>query len=632
MALSGSFETSHRSYTQYPNRAYFNWSGTQSTSGNYTDISWSFTLGGGTSSTASIAIYSGSVTVDGETKSFNYSGTGYKKNGFVLASGTKRIYHNSDGTKSFGASGGVNIFGSSEYYSGSDSWTLNSIPRKATITSAPNFDDEANPTITYENKAGNSVNSLMACISLTSATDDIVYRDINKTGSSYTFELTDAERNVLRAATATANSRDVYFFVRTIIGSNTFYDYKKVTLSIVNANPTFSNFTYQDTNSTITGITGNNQVLVQGKSTLRVTVASADKATAKKSATMSNYLASISGLSETGAYSSSDAVVMNFASNAFTAGAQSLSVKATDSRGNSTSVSKSVTVLAYADPVINATAERLNNFENTTTLAISGSFSPLQVSGTAKNTIQSVQYRYKASTTSTWGSWTTAAGLSVNTNGTYTVSNITLNLNNQNAYDFEVKTTDKVGSKTVSLSVSQGQPQFFVGADGRVGIGGLPNISLPSGNLGQLEVNGDAYANGNRLAELPISTNQIANGAVTSEKIGWSSMKYGFITKEAITSWTGSALTDAYTVPEAGVYYMSGGWSIAPNGYDYRVCDFYINNSRKNGVQTYLNQRYTTTNSYITTLAAGDTVKMAIWANSANFQTLHGWLCIFRIA
>jgi len=499
MALSGSFETSHRSYTNYPNRAYFKWSGTQSTSGNYTDISWSFTLGGGTSSTASIAIYSGSVTVDGETHSFNYANSGYKKNGFVLASGTKRIYHNGDGTKSFSASGGVNIYGSSEYYSGSGSWTLNSIPRKATITSAPNFDDEANPTITYENKAGNSANSLMACISLTSAADDIAYRDISKTGSSYTFNLTEAERNVLRGATTTANSRDVYFFVRTVIGNNTFHDYKKVTLTIVNGNPTFSNFTYQDTNSTITGITGNNQVLVQGKSTLRVTVASANKATAKKSATMSNYLASISGLSETGAYSSSADVVMNFASKAFTAGAQSLSVKATDSRGNFTSVSKSVTVLAYADPVVNATAERLNNFESTTTLAISGSFSPLQVSGTAKNTIQSVQYRYKASTTSTWGSWTTAGGLSVNTNGTYTVSNITLNLNNQNAYDFEVKTTDKVGSKTVSLSVSQGQPQFFVGTDGRVGIGGLPNISLPSGNLGQLEVMGDVYANGNKL-------------------------------------------------------------------------------------------------------------------------------------
>lgn len=502
MALSGSFETSHRSYTNYPNRAYFKWSGTQSTSGNYTDISWSFTLGGGTSSTASIAIYSGSVTVDGETHSFNYANSGYKKNGFVLASGTKRIYHNGDGTKSFSASGGVNIYGSSEYYSGSGSWTLNSIARKATISSAPNFNDEDNPTITYSNKAGNSVDSLMACISLTSAVDDIAYRDISKTGSSYTFNLTEAERNVLRGATTTANSRKVWFFVRTKIGNNTFHDTKEVTFSIVNANPTFSNFTYQDTNSTITAVTGNNQVLVQGKSTLRVTVSAANKATALKSATMDSYLASLSGVSVTGAYSSSADVVMNFASNAFTAGAQSLSVKAQDSRGNSTTVSKSVTVLAYADPVVNATAERLNNFENTTILAISGSFSPLQVSGTAKNTIQSVQYRYKASTTSTWGSWTTAGGLSVNTNGTYTVSNITLNLNNQNAYDFEVKTTDKVGSKTVSLSVSQGQPQFFVGTDGRVGIGGLPNISLPSGNLGQLEVNGNAYAKGKLLMTL----------------------------------------------------------------------------------------------------------------------------------
>ena len=119
MASSGSFTTSSRGATQYPRNATFNWWQTgQSIDGNYTDIAWNFVLGGGTSNNATIAIYAGSITVNGATTNFNYGGA-YKKNGFVLASGNSRIYHNADGTKAFNANGGVNIYGSSQWYGGS---------------------------------------------------------------------------------------------------------------------------------------------------------------------------------------------------------------------------------------------------------------------------------------------------------------------------------------------------------------------------------------------------------------------------------------------------------------------------------------------------------------------------------
>lgn len=468
MATSGSFTTSSRSATQYPRNATFSWTQkSQSTANNETVIDWSFTLGGGSSSTASIAIYTGSITVNGTTHNFSYGGA-FKKNGFVLKSGTTTIKHNDDGTKNFSASGGVNIYGSSEYYSGSGSFTLNSIPRKATVTSASNFNDEANPTIGYENKAGNSVSSLQACIAKTDGSTIVVaYRDINKTGSSYTFNLTAAERTALRNLIPNSNSTTVRMYVKTVIGSNTFYDYKEVTLSITNANPTFSNFTYQDTNSTVTNIIGSNQILVRGKSSLRVTVSSGNKAVANKSATMSNYVASISGLTASANYSTSD-VTMNFSGNTFTAGTQALSVKATDSRGNSTTVSKNVTVLAYSNPTTNISAQRLNNFENQTTITVGGSFSPLTVSGTAKNTISLVEYRYKDQSTTTWGSWTTMSGLSVNSGGTFTVSNLTLSLDNTKSFDFQVRTTDRFGNYTTSAVISQGTAIFRIGTDGYV--------------------------------------------------------------------------------------------------------------------------------------------------------------------
>ena len=234
-----------------------------------------------------------------------------------------------------------------------------------------------------------------------------------------------------------------------------------------NAKPTFSNFTYQDTNSAITAITGNNQYLVAGKSNLRVVISAANKAVAKYSASILNYNASISGLSASADYATS-ALNIDFSSNAFTAGTQALAVRATDSRGYSTSVSKNVTVLAYASPVVNATATRLNNFENQTTLVIKGSYSPLTISGTAKNTILSVEYRYKKQSTSTWGEWTEMTGLSPTSAGAYTTTNKVLDLDNSSAYDFEIRVTDRLETVTATLVVSVGIPIFRIGTDGFV--------------------------------------------------------------------------------------------------------------------------------------------------------------------
>lgn len=113
-------------------------------------------------------------------------------------------------------------------------WTLDDIPRQAELTYAPNFTDNSDPTITYKNSAGNSVDSLQACISWTGGAD-ITYRDIPKTGPSeelsYTFPLTEAERDLLRNATPTG-VRNVTFYVTTWIGSNVFYSTQPVELSI----------------------------------------------------------------------------------------------------------------------------------------------------------------------------------------------------------------------------------------------------------------------------------------------------------------------------------------------------------------------------------------------------------------
>ena len=160
-------------------------------------------------------IYNWGVWVNGQ-QIYGTQTTAWNSYNFPAATGsttgTITVAHNADGTAGnvgFQLNGCV-FYNQSNSYTGSISLTR--IPRQANLTSAPDFNDEANPTINYSNPAGNSVSSLEACISLTGARDDIGYRAVSKTGSSYTFNLTEAERNVLRGACPNSNSLSVKFY------------------------------------------------------------------------------------------------------------------------------------------------------------------------------------------------------------------------------------------------------------------------------------------------------------------------------------------------------------------------------------------------------------------------------------
>ena len=226
------------------------------------------------------------VTING-TQVYYKARVAYSSQTFPAAkgsvSGTLTVTHNSDGKKAISVSLSTAIY-TATVTTNSGTWTLDNIPRQATITSAPNFTDIQNPTIQYSNPAGSNVTSLQACISLTGSTSDIAYRNISMTGTSYTFNLTEAERNVLRQATTTSNTRTVYFYIKTVISGNTLYSNQAVTLTIVNANPTF-NVAYLDTNSTTTAITNNNQQIIQNNSTLQINLTNI---TALKYATLKN--------------------------------------------------------------------------------------------------------------------------------------------------------------------------------------------------------------------------------------------------------------------------------------------------------------------------------------------------------
>ena len=354
-------------------------------------------------------------------------------------SGTLTVAHNSDGKKAISVSLATAIY-TTTVTTNSGTWTLDNIPRSATITSAPNFTDTQNPILKYTNPAGSNVTTLQACISLTGSNDDIAYRDISKTGTSYTFNLTTAERNVLRQATTTSNTRTVYFKIKTVISGNTLYDSQQVTLTIVNAKPTF-NVAYLDTNSTTTAITNNNQQIIQNKSTLQINITNA---TALKYATLTTASINVNGAVTTQNISGSSLTfnigTINVSSNL------TVPVTLTDSRGNKTTTNLTIQVLSWSLPSAIITLQRVNNFYSQTNLTVDANYSSLD----GNNTI-TIKYQIKKVGDASYGSLTTIQ------------DNVQTQFTADNTYEWDVKIvlTDKLGTYNYVLVLPKGIPIIY---------------------------------------------------------------------------------------------------------------------------------------------------------------------------
>lgn len=329
-------------------------------------------------------------------------------------------------------------------------------PTGATILTAPNFTDEQNPTITYTNPAGTSVTSLEACISLDGRKDDVAYRAISKTGTSYTFVLTEAERNVLRNATA-ENTRTVFFYVKTVVDGITFHSTLEKTLSIWNATPDFtaSQISYTDVNKvlrTISGIEADDQKIVQNKSSLSVSFGSA---VGKKGATITKYTLELNGVKKTATASGTVSFGVINSSQDIT-----LRLTVEDSRGNTTAVEKKITVISWSPPTFTATLQRVNNYEDETHLTIDASISSVD----GKNTIKSIQYKY-AESGGNYGSPVNAQNR----------TEYTFSLDNEKAYVFSITVADAFGSETKEFPLSKGKFPLFIDTEkNAVGINEFP--------------------------------------------------------------------------------------------------------------------------------------------------------------
>lgn len=280
-------------------------------------------------------------------------------------------------------------------------------------TSAPNFTIGNAVKIDFYNPLKRSIEWLVL------GADNSVIAGNTTTGTSYTgISGGESVNNLYKSI---PNAKSGTYKVKVTYGSNVATKTGGTYSIKGNEVPTINSFTYYDNNSSIVAITGNNQHIVQNKSTLYVSVGSA---TANNSSTIKSYTVECNGVTKSG-----------YSAGTYNMGAidsardVDLTLTAYDSRGLSASKTITVSMLAYDMPKATVELQRLNNYEDESYLTVDGSVSSVN----GKNTM-AIKYRYKVSGGS-YGSFATIGDKAKQT----------LTLNKNNVYIFNVVITDAFG-------------------------------------------------------------------------------------------------------------------------------------------------------------------------------------------
>ena len=282
-------------------------------------------------------------------------------------------------------------------------------------------------------------------------------------GTSVSF--TESELNTIYSLMSTVKSGTFSFTLSTYSGS-TLIGSSAVssTGSLTNCNPTFvdTDVRYEDINATTLAVTDNNQQIVQSLSEVIVTI---QAAAGNKGASISKYDVSLNGIIKT----INAAGTINFG-NINSSTDLSLTTIVTDSRGNTTTIVKTVTCLQWSLPTAVVGVRRKNNFEDESYIKASASYSSVDL----KNTLI-IRYQKKKTNESEYSSPVEIP------NG----FDATTFCEKENAWDFKVIVSDAFGTTTYNLTLAKGQFILFVDTKKlSVGINCFPT------KLESLEING----------------------------------------------------------------------------------------------------------------------------------------------
>lgn len=278
---------------------------------------------------------------------------------------------------------------------------------------------------------------------------------LSLSNGSNTITLTASQRSSILANMAAKKSFTGTFELSTFSGSSQIGSTSTKTATVqttaANSAPTFSGFTYKDTNTTAAGVTGNNQILIQSVSTLQVT---ASAATAKNGATISSY-----SVSAGGSTASSTTVTLNVGK-IYTSGTVPIIVTTIDSRGYTSSATVNITVIAYESiDITTAIMRRVNEVEDVTQVTLEGDITPVKVNNVNKNTLRKLYYQYKRTDASAYSSLTDITSFATFTDSGFTfTSDEWLSLDANYSWYVRFYVYDNLTGDTATITVSQGTP------------------------------------------------------------------------------------------------------------------------------------------------------------------------------
>lgn len=482
MALSGSVSTNKYSTSSHGTIGLIlSWTASQSIVNNQTTINWTLKSNGTMSSGYSVqagpvTVKIGGTTVLNTTSRFSmYGGGGYSK------SGTIKVTHNEDGSKSVSMSVRAAIYSASVNCTGSKTFSLNKITRYALLGTVSDFTDEVGndgyPSITYSNPAGTDlVTGLKIRITWDNENDYTSWHSLDDGGadSPYTFDsstLTSGDIDRMLQFCTTSNTLPVKFDLQSTLGGVEYHNYKDAVMTIVNADPIAGAVSFSDVDPSVVLITGGVE-MVQLQSTIRIETATS---TPQKYASIVSYSLNINEKD----YDITDDLYHDFVKPNYT-GTFLATVTTTDSRGNTATGTASITVTPWQAPSATYTAERVNGFETNTTLTVDGTIS------TVTGSSMVIQERTSDDGGQTWSGYT---GIADNTPTTIVLDN---------RYDWLIQVTvsDAFATTTYTITVGKGIPNIAIGKNWScLGINGYPEKDgqLFIGDDGEAKVNGVVF-------------------------------------------------------------------------------------------------------------------------------------------
>lgn len=323
------------------------------------------------------------------------------------------------------------------------------------------------------------------------------------------------------------------------VGSRTVYNTCSIPSSSYNPTFTSDKVTYEDVNSAITSITGNNQKIIKGYSNVRFTIKPMTPGTG---ASASKYKVTANGTSQEAAHTGNN---LQFTFNSVSS--KSYSVQATDSRNKSTTVTGDYsTFIEYVIPSFTTNNTKRTDQGIGSNVNINATFSYYNWSGLATtNTITEVKYKVGS------GNWITIP------TSDYTVANGTLSINHTTTgesflqdtiYTITISVKDRLATREASIIIPSSQPLLWKDRLNKwLGIKKKPTCELDvDGDIlasGSLRINGTSYSN-----KIEVGT----NGVVSSGDIKTNNTLRGNESRVVGTSYSNGIEVGANGVVSSG--------------------------------------------------------------------------------